>query len=174
MKKAVIAILGIVILLALIIFGLAYLIGRNSPSRGGKDCVVDNDCLVYGQTGDCNCGCYHKDNLPTSPGGECFCLAPIACRCVEGQCEDIFEQEAPPEEPLEDICDGMALEEAKAFAIESECGDRLKETYFCNSDTKTWWIDLDIEKAGCFPACVIHTETGEAEINWRCTGLISQ
>ena len=32
--------------------------------------------------------------------------------------------------------------------------------------------DLDIEKAGCNPACVINVETRTAEINWRCTGLL--
>jgi len=71
------------------------------------------------------------------------------------------------------VCDSMTLEEAKQIAIASECGDMLIEgTQFCNSDTHTWWIDLDIEKEGCNPACVINTETKEAEINWRCTGVV--
>jgi len=77
----------------------------------------------------------------------------------------------------EDSCQdekGMVLtiSDAKNIAIDSECGDRLKETYICNEDTGTYWIDLDIEKEGCNPACVVDLETREAEINWRCTGLI--
>jgi len=66
----------------------------------------------------------------------------------------------------------LSLLEAKDIALLSECGDRLQDTYICNEITGTWWINLDIEKEGCNPACVINVETGTAEINWRCTGLI--
>jgi len=66
----------------------------------------------------------------------------------------------------------LSLSEAKSIALLSECGDRLKDTYICNEITGTWWINLDIEKEGCNPACVINVETKTAEINWRCTGLI--
>jgi len=66
----------------------------------------------------------------------------------------------------------LSLSEAKEIAIQGQCGNKLKDTYICNEITGTWWIDLDIEKAGCSPACVINVETKTAEINWRCTGLI--
>jgi len=66
----------------------------------------------------------------------------------------------------------LSLSEAKDIALLSECGDRLKDTYICNEITGTWWINLDIEKEGCNPACVINVETKTAEINWRCTGLL--
>lgn len=66
----------------------------------------------------------------------------------------------------------LSLSEAKDIALRSECGDKLKDTYICNEITGTWWINLDIEKEGCNPACVINVETKTAEINWRCTGLI--
>ena len=66
----------------------------------------------------------------------------------------------------------LSLSEAKDIAIQGQCGDKLKDTYICNEITGTWWIDLDIEKEGCNPACVINVETKTAEINWRCTGLI--
>jgi hypothetical protein len=66
----------------------------------------------------------------------------------------------------------MSLSEAKQIAIESECGDGLKDTAFCNENTGTWWIDLDMEQEGCSPACVVNVVTKEAVINWRCTGLI--
>jgi phosphate starvation-inducible membrane PsiE len=70
----------------------------------------------------------------------------------------------------------MSAFEAMRIAIKSECENRLTDPYLehsvCNENTGTWWIDLDIEKSGCSPACVVNINTGEAEINWRCTGLL--
>jgi len=73
-----------------------------------------------------------------------------------------------------DTGEEMSFSEAQEIALESECvGEgNLTDEYFCNQNTGTWWIDLDIEKEGCAPACVINVSTGEAEINWRCTGVI--
>jgi len=68
--------------------------------------------------------------------------------------------------------ESMGLEEAKELAVAGECEDQLKETYNCNSDTGTWWIDLDVEKEGCYPACVVNVKTKAVSINWRCTGVI--
>lgn len=65
----------------------------------------------------------------------------------------------------------MTYEEAKAIA-EKECGYPIKEQHTCNSYTGTWWLDLDINKPGCNPACVVNLTNKSAEINWRCTGLI--
>ena len=70
------------------------------------------------------------------------------------------------------FCKGMSLTEAQDMAINSECGNHLEGQSVCNETTKTWWLDLDIEKEGCSPACVVNVETKQAEINWRCTGLI--
>ena len=70
---------------------------------------------------------------------------------------------------------GMHIEQAKIAAMGSNCiteGGILTESYLCNPNTGTWWIDLYLEKEGCNPACVIDVNTGEAEINWRCTGLL--
>lgn len=74
----------------------------------------------------------------------------------------------------EESCGEMSLEEAEGIALVSECVEEgsLTDTSFCNEDTGTWWIDLDIDRPGCAPACVINVSTKEAEINWRCTGLI--
>lgn len=66
----------------------------------------------------------------------------------------------------------MTLETAKNIALSSECGNNLKNTYVCNEYTGTYWIDLDMEKEGCNPACVVNIETEKAEINWRCTGAL--
>jgi len=68
----------------------------------------------------------------------------------------------------------LSLKEAVKIALQSECGELglLEDTQFCNETTGTWWINLDVQKQGCSPACVINVETKEAEINWRCTGLL--
>src|SRR5680860_285875 len=66
----------------------------------------------------------------------------------------------------------LSLSEAKEIAIQGQCGDKLEDTHICNEGTGTWWIDLNIDKAGCNPACMINVETKTAIINWRCTGLI--
>lgn len=70
--------------------------------------------------------------------------------------------------------ESMTISEAMEIALASECVENgtLKETSVCNADTGTWWIDLDIEKEGCNPACVVDIVEGTSEINWRCTGLI--
>ena len=74
----------------------------------------------------------------------------------------------------EESCGGMTLTEAKEIALVSECVEEgiLTDNSFCNDSTNTWWIDLDIDRPGCAPACVINVSTKKAEINWRCTGLI--
>ena len=67
---------------------------------------------------------------------------------------------------------GLSLEQARDIGIKGQCGDRLKETAVCNEVTGTWWIDLDVEREGCNPACVVDVVTNSTSINWRCTGLI--
>lgn len=147
---------------------------RSSESQVSIGCNTDDDCIVFGKTGDCNCGCYSKNNLPNKTGGNCFCQVPTSCRCVEGQCIGVFEQQASSEEVSQSVCGGMSLEKAKEIASQSECGSNFKNAFVCNEYTNTWWIDLDIEKEGCSPACVVNTQTAVAEINWRCTGLLPQ
>ena len=74
----------------------------------------------------------------------------------------------------EQICNNMTLQEAKEIALASDCvqNGTLKNTQICNSNTGTWWIDLDIDKEGRTPACVVNIAEKTAEINWRCTGAI--
>jgi hypothetical protein len=73
------------------------------------------------------------------------------------------------------LADAMTEAEAREIAANSECGEAgpLLENAFYNDSTATWWIDLDVEQEGCAPACVVHVKTGQAEINWRCTGAIA-
>ena len=68
----------------------------------------------------------------------------------------------------------MSLGEALEIAKNSECTQQgaLTENAFYNENTRTWWIDLELEKQGCAPACVVSDETMTAEINWRCTGAL--
>ena len=77
------------------------------------------------------------------------------------------------EECTAETGESMTFAEAEEIAKASECGDRLKKIHLCNENTGTWWIDLDIQKEGCSPACVVNVVTKQAEINWRCTGLIT-
>jgi hypothetical protein len=66
----------------------------------------------------------------------------------------------------------MTYEQALEKAVGCKDGE-LQETHFCNDSTGTWWIDFvpNEVKDGCNPACVVFVDTGETEINWRCTGL---
>ena len=68
----------------------------------------------------------------------------------------------------------MSEERARSIAETGECAIEglMKDMAFYNENSKTWWIDMDAEKPGCNPACVI-SEDETSEINWRCTGLIS-
>lgn len=79
----------------------------------------------------------------------------------------------------------LDYQEAVKITEKSECLEQgqLKESdacnapdshCFCNENTGTWWIDLDINKPGCLPACVIDVVTKQATINWRCTGAIPE
>lgn len=74
----------------------------------------------------------------------------------------------------------MVVEEAMLIAQDSECAGKgdLTDNYMYNESTRTRWIDLgmkeEFKKDICNPACVISEESQTAEINWRCTGLISQ
>jgi len=45
-------------------------------------------------------------------------------------------------------------------------------SYVCNNNTGTLWINMNLTKTGCSPACVVNLANKSAEINWRCTGLI--
>ena len=72
-------------------------------------------------------------------------------------------------------CNGVPYKYAIEAVENSECveeGKALYDIYTCNENTNTMWIDLDLEKDGCNPACVVDLETRTAEINWMCTGDI--
>lgn len=68
----------------------------------------------------------------------------------------------------------MTLEEAKKIARNSKCDDRLTGEYKCNNVSGTYWLDLNIQKEGCSPACVVDISSRNAMINWRCTGFVPE
>lgn len=72
----------------------------------------------------------------------------------------------------------MTLEEAMVVARSSMmCTNEgtLAENGMCNEITGTWWIDLEttIPREGCSPACVVNVNSHTAEVNYRCTGLVT-
>ncbi|MBN1170496.1 hypothetical protein JXA56_05725 [Candidatus Micrarchaeota archaeon] len=72
--------------------------------------------------------------------------------------------------PWEEPC---TAQDAIEIAKKSNCTDagNLTENVFYNNNSKTWWIDIDGDREGCAPACVV-SDNGSVEVNWRCTGLI--
>jgi formate hydrogenlyase subunit 3/multisubunit Na+/H+ antiporter MnhD subunit len=74
---------------------------------------------------------------------------------------------------IENKVSNIDKQKAIDIASKSECVSEgaLTDNIYYNENTKTWWIDLNIKREGCSPACVVY-ETGYAEINWRCTGLV--
>jgi len=58
-----------------------------------KNCSVDSDCVVFGEDGDCNCGCFNKNYTDWQPEGACFCTAPTFCKCIDGKCEGLFKED---------------------------------------------------------------------------------
>lgn len=79
---------------------------------------------------------------------------------------------------VDDNVPASILTEAQARSIaETSCvkGGEVLSAGMYNEGTKTWWFDanLNATRPGCSPACVVDETTNSAEINWRCTGLIS-
>lgn len=72
--------------------------------------------------------------------------------------------------------DGVSMYYGTARRIAEHSGciqeGALKNAHECNQATGTWWIDLDMVKEGCFPACVVDIATKQAYSNYRCTGLL--
>ena len=63
-----------------------------------KQCETNSDCMVFGEDGECNCGCFNKEHIWESLGA-CFCAAPRSCQCIESVCTGVIEQVDEPEEP---------------------------------------------------------------------------
>lgn len=95
MQKIILTVIVLIIIIASALLWVYYLREEKiEEPESNNACIVDEDCVVFGKTGDCNCGCYNKNHLPEDSGGKCFCQAPVSCKCVEGKCEGIFEESA--------------------------------------------------------------------------------
>ncbi|MFH1432611.1 MAG: hypothetical protein ABIG84_05320 [archaeon] len=179
MKKSTLALL---ILLTVVLSGCT---GAEKPIGGDTD---EHGCLIAAGYSWCASKekCLRTWEEPC-PGmvrsfDECAALGypvmesqPRQCTTPEG--ETFVEDIEPQKDELctkKDTDISMTLDEAKEIAQSGECTKEgsLKGTYVCNEYTGTWWMDLDLEKEGCSPACVVNVETKESEINWRCTGLL--
>lgn len=66
----------------------------------------------------------------------------------------------------------MTVDEARNIAQKLCKEGTLKDSWFYNSNSETYWFDMNLKKEGCTPACVVYVLNQSAEINWRCTGLI--
>jgi hypothetical protein len=66
-----------------------YLVADDSVESEPKGCSQDLDCVAFGEDGDCNCGCFNSD-YNWDQEGDCFCAAPTGCKCVDGECQEIF------------------------------------------------------------------------------------
>ncbi len=153
----------IIMVLAIIIIAVLGYWVYNSTSDVGTVPEGNNDSAINGN--------HTMDELVTFK--ECVDGGNPVSESYPRQCETLDGRTF-----IEEFCnkkdtqESLTLFDAKQIAIDSECGDRFKEFSMCNQDTGTWWIDLDIEKEGCNPACVIDIITKEASINWRCLGAI--
>jgi hypothetical protein len=84
----------------------------------------------------------------------------------------------PLPEPLQPsplpVTEVMSVEQARDIAEQSSCMDEgpLTGDGFYNENSRTWWFDLDVEKEGCNPACVVNVVDKTTEVNWRCTGAL--
>jgi hypothetical protein len=125
--------------------------------------------IIFGGNEDtwiCQSGAWVKHGNPSSPKPEGGC-GPVIVEKAREQLEDSSLCYSP---------NGSSMTYAQAKEKAGlGCGDgNLEEYHFCNDTTGTWWIDFvpNSPKEGCNPACVVFVDTGGAEINWRCTGLI--
>jgi len=143
------------------------------------DVDISLECYVEGSRhcGNRNqCFCYCKNE--TKAGDitsfeECVNAGYPVMESYPRKCATAFGETFVEE--IDETADALlSIEEAKQIAINSSCLENgtLGDGYAYNQFTKTWWFDLEIEKPGCSPACVVDETTETAEINWRCTGLL--
>ena len=67
-------------------------------------------------------------------------------------------------------------DQARTIVLNSQCmavGPIVGEGTY-NNNTYTWWFDLHAQRPGCSPACVVYEANETADVNWRCTGLITE
>jgi hypothetical protein len=90
---------------------------------------------------------------------ECGDNLKLECSCDEG-----FVKNG-------DACDPICgMSEPPCMVPSFQCENPV----ICNSYTGTYFIRLDMDKPGCSPTCAVSIATRKAEINWMCTGEMSE
>lgn len=159
--------------------GIGYLFG---DVMGSEDLNEKHDALkVYLRDYGFEHDMYNAGSSPPGSERSILKLENIGCELyirdveLKGGTDMGFLCTLLPEDVLKDDFTPMSEKRARSIAETSECVENgvLEENAFYNENSKTWWVDLDIDKPGCSPACVIF-EGEKVEINWRCTGLIPE
>ncbi len=190
-------IIAAAVVAAVAVLGIVLLMGSPSGTAGGgtanggsngSNVIVGGDRDAHGCIGSAGYSwceakqkclraweepCSNATNNPPIVGGDrdahgCIGSAGYSWCEAKQKCVREWEEPCGPTD-----CLGMSFSDAMAIAGE-QCGDNATMNRICNEGTKTWWIDMDIVRPGCSPACVVNVETRTAEINWRCTGLLPQ
>lgn len=145
--------------------------------KSSSYCETNEDCQQICES------CFNKKWLNDNPEvlEREYCPYPPNfnnCSCQNNMCTGNYQQPAAGSY-CQDKNSGnkMSLNEAKEIAANSDCvaaGELIKNA-ICNDYTGTWWIELEVaDKPMCNPACVINVNNKQAEINWRCGGLIPE
>ncbi len=111
--------------------------------------------------------------LPGSDRDAFGCIPSAGYSWCEAKQKCLRVWEEPCEAPLDE--NGLTEAQARQIAQESPaCGEHLlpDTNAIHNEGTQTYWFDLNIVEPGCAPACVVSETDQNAEINWRCTGLV--
>ena len=163
MDMRIIAAVVAVVVIALFAFSGQQLVGGDKdkhgciPTAGYTWCEAKQTCLRIWEE---PCQITNFDEC-VAAGYPAMESHPRQCRIPDGT---VFVEELS----------SLTQEDAQSLAEQSSCTEQgpLTGTSFYNFNTRTWWFDLDIQKEGCNPACVVSEDTLQAEINWRCTGAL--
>jgi len=93
--------------------------------------------------------------LTIAKASECGDRLDLGCSCPSGYVKD------------GSTCNPSCYYSTPKCLMASKTCDK---TYVCNEGTGTYWINMNLTKEGCSPACVVDVANQSATINWRCTG----
>jgi hypothetical protein len=119
------------------------------------------ECPVEKTTDMCsdNYGNYmtFTEAVDIAKSSECGDRLELGCSCPSGYIKD------------GDACNPSCYYSTPKCLMASKM---CEKTYVCNIGTGTYWINMNLTKQGCSPACVVDVANQSASINWRCTGAL--